>query len=569
MGSLGEAVGKEFALNISNTVLIELNRLENLLKDKERELGAAQNEIKALKGSEFLKDKAVLELSSALRKLEQKLVNAEKQAEDKNLEIKRLIGEKKAALSAQLAAEATLRRIHASQKEADSVSAGALIAPLEAEIKMCKNEISALQEDRKASDRLMKSKEMALVEAERSLNTALERALMVENLQNQNTDLKRQVEICLEENKFLEKANHQKVVEVEKLSQTIGELEECILVGGKAANAVRDYQRQVAESNEVIKTLERELAKAKISMNRVATVVANEWKEEGDKLMPVKQWLEERKSMQGEIQRLKDKLVISERSAKAEAQLKDKLKLRLRTLEDGFKQSSTSSTLKTTNCAENIISSSPNNVKPKRFMSQPRGSLTATSKFSAKQQSNPATRTADSYKTMQRSNSLKGKFISSENLIKKNLRVSKSKFYDESGKENIAKKNNVEEHVGDSSPKKNDASEAKSSENHANELSQNTENQQELCSDTVSGFLYDKLQKEVISLRKLQEEKDELLNAKEYDINLLKRKIDALTKAMEVEAKSMRRAIATREKEVLQKSEDNKQKNRNTNMVRR
>jgi hypothetical protein len=44
--------------------------------------------------------------------------------------------------------------------------------------------------------------------------------------------------------------------------------------------------------------LERELARARVSANRVATVVANEWKDENDKVMPVKQWLEERRLLQ-------------------------------------------------------------------------------------------------------------------------------------------------------------------------------------------------------------------------------------------------------------------------------
>jgi ABC-type tungstate transport system substrate-binding protein len=50
-----------------------------------------------------------------------------------------------------------------------------------------------------------------------------------------------------EENRILEKTNRQKVLEVEKLSQTIQELEEAILAGGAAANAVRDYKRQIEE----------------------------------------------------------------------------------------------------------------------------------------------------------------------------------------------------------------------------------------------------------------------------------------------------------------------------------
>lgn len=40
------------------------------------------------------------------------------------------------------------------------------------------------------------------------------------------------------------------------------------------------------------------MARAKVSAHRVATVVANEWKDENDKVMPVKQWLEERKLLQ-------------------------------------------------------------------------------------------------------------------------------------------------------------------------------------------------------------------------------------------------------------------------------
>lgn len=50
-----------------------------------------------------------------------------------------------------------------------------------------------------------------------------------------------------EENRLLEKTNRQKVLEVEKLSQTINDLEEAILAGGAAANTIRDYRRQISE----------------------------------------------------------------------------------------------------------------------------------------------------------------------------------------------------------------------------------------------------------------------------------------------------------------------------------
>jgi hypothetical protein len=44
-------------------------------------------------------------------------------------------------LTAQYAAEATLRRVYANQKEDDSLPIESIIAPFEAEIKMYKNEV--------------------------------------------------------------------------------------------------------------------------------------------------------------------------------------------------------------------------------------------------------------------------------------------------------------------------------------------------------------------------------------------------------------------------------------------
>lgn len=57
-------------------------------------------------------------------------------------------------------------------------------------------QIAKLQEDKKTLERLTKSKEAALIEAEYILRTALERALIVETVQNQNIELRRQIEIC-------------------------------------------------------------------------------------------------------------------------------------------------------------------------------------------------------------------------------------------------------------------------------------------------------------------------------------------------------------------------------------
>ena len=58
-----------------------------------------------------------------------------------NLEIKKINEEKKASMAAQFAAEATLRRVHAAQKDDDMPPIEAILAPLEAELKLARSEV--------------------------------------------------------------------------------------------------------------------------------------------------------------------------------------------------------------------------------------------------------------------------------------------------------------------------------------------------------------------------------------------------------------------------------------------
>ncbi|KHG05064.1 Microtubule-associated protein 70-5 [Gossypium arboreum] len=518
--------------------VLELTRLQNRLKEKDRKLGAAQAEIKALRATEALKDKVIEELGEEVQTLDEKHRVAENLLQQKNLEMKKLADEKKDAVAAQFAAEATLRRVYASQKDDEDVSMESIIAPLKAEIKMYKNEIAVLHQDKKALERLTKSKELALIEAERILRSALERALIVEEVQNQNLELRRQIEICqaslalTEENKILEKTNRQKVLEIEKLSQTIKELEEAILVGGAAANSIRDCRRQISQLREEKRTLERELARVKVLANRVATVVANEWKDENDKVMPVKQWLEDRRLLQAEMQRLKDKLSMSVRTAKAEAQLKDKFKLRLKILEDGLKHISSIS------INPNASYGSPKPEKSSNIL----GFLTSTGGLKKRSTSQPRASTISTSSSLQRPRATSG-----ENMVRKKLWASRCKVADSNEKENAEMKVN-----GDSSVRKDgdtkDSAEIKSN-GGSNEQTGNRGIADSNAEDMVSGFLYDRLQKEVINLRKLCEAKDSSLNTKDEEIKMLMKKVEAFSRAMEVEAKRVKRESLAKEKE--------------------
>ncbi|KAG4148854.1 hypothetical protein ERO13_D05G309400v2 [Gossypium hirsutum] len=522
-------------LHGSDPVKVELNRLENEVRDKDGELGEAQAEIKALRMSERLREKAVEELTDDLSKMAEKLKLTESLLESKNLEIKKINDEKKASMAAQFAAEATLRRVHAAQKDDDMPPIEAILAPLEAELKLARQEIAKLQDDNKALDRLTKSKEAALIDAERTVEFALAKASMVDDLQNKNQELMKQIEICQEENKILDKMHRQKVAEVEKLMQTVRELEEAVLAGGAAANAVRDYQRKVQEMNEERKTLDRELARAKVSANRVATVVANEWKDANDKVMPVKQWLEERRCLQGEMQQLRDKLAITERTAKSEAQLKEKYLLRLRVLEDSLRGSS------------NSVSRSTSDGRSVSNGRSRRQSLGGADNFSKLTPSGVLSKRSPSFQ-------LRSSFSSS--TVLKHAKGTSKSFDGGTRSLDVTKVllNGTDSNSSLNQPSEGKA-EAPSDEKPNNFLAVDAE-------DNVSGVLYDLLQKEVIALRKAGHEKDLSLKDKDEAIEMLAKKVETLTKAMEVEAKKMRREVATMEKEVAAMRVEKEHENR-------
>lgn len=166
--------------------------------------------------------------------------------------------------------------------------------------------------------------------------------------------------------------------------------------------------------------------------------------------------------------------------------------MRLKTLEEGLKNGSSFSmntkgspkSDKSTNFF-GILSS--NTRTKKRSTSQPRASTitkTAMEMLNEKQTSvkNPA----------------------SESLSKKSLWASRNRIVDNSGKENAEMNKNTT------------VSEKIQSKDAVTEVEVADTN----CEDSVSGVLYDRLQKEVIHLRKTSELKDMTLHSKDEEIKV-------------------------------------------------
>ena len=152
----------------------------------------------------------------------------------------------------------------------------------------------------------------------------------------------------------------------------------------------------------------------------------------------------------------------------------------------------------------------------KRSTSQPRASTISGS--SLMQRPSVETEKANANNGIKQASSLKKKAASGENMPIKNLWASRCKVADSSEKENAEMKVNTDSSIH----KDGDTTGAAEIKNNggSNELTENRGNANCNAEDKVSGVLYDRLQKEVINLRKCCEAKDSNLNAKDEEIKV-------------------------------------------------
>lgn len=190
------------------------------------------------------------------------------------------------------------------------------------------------------------------------------------------------------------------------------------------------------------------------------------------------------------------------------------MKLRLKTLEDGLKHVSSFSNNLNAFCGSPKTEKSSNILGfltstgglRKRSTSQPRGSTFGRN--TPLQQANAGNETAVG--ELEGANNLRKKNTAGENVLKKGLWASRNKIVDIGEKENMEMKANTITNNSDSI-----ASGELKSKGSDKEAATNSDSE-----DMVSGFLYDRLQKEVISLRKFCEAKENDLNSKDQEIKV-------------------------------------------------
>ncbi|RWW47824.1 hypothetical protein BHE74_00046152, partial [Ensete ventricosum] len=449
-------------LHGSDPVRVELNRLENEVRgatklcwlalrtefclhfswcaDKDRELSEAQSEIKALRLSERAREKAVEEVSRFCFMFPSYF-------HFKDLHFMHLAVHL-CCYTFQDEINSPYSRKFGTRKPRnfEDVSPKPLIL-INATSHL---QNAKLQDDNRALDRLTKSKEAALLEAERTVQIALAKASLVDDLQNKNQDLMKQIEIC------------------------------------------QVPRRRCLEE---MKILDRELARAKVTANRVAVVVANEWKDASDKVMPVKQWLEERRFMQQDTY-----LQVSRSNEIAILNFQEKFQLRLKVLEEGLRISA-SGTNRTS-------------VDGKSTSNSPSGRQSLGG-------ADNVTKIVDGF--LSKRPSFQMRYSISGSTVLKHAKGASKSF--DGGTRSLDRSKVLVNAAGLSMNESSDATESDVSRNSWKENPDKriSELPDVDSDDCVSGLLYDMLQKEVITLRKACSEKDQSLKDKDdaIEVNIL------------------------------------------------
>eukprot|EP00899_Mesostigma_viride_P021313 jgi/Mesvir1/29183/Mv19459-RA.1 len=280
------------------------------------------NEVKALKANLRSNQKVIAEMQAELTRTKAAL-------EDKEDKIAALTEAKKQAMAAAASAEQLVRST--GSKMATAPSHVSAVQQLESELREKKAEIAKLKEDKEATERLLKARDVALTASVKKLEGAKSTQNTVSELENKFHDLRKQNNQLQEENRTLTKMLRTKTQTIEKLQSRADAAEEAVTESDQN-NKIRAMAKAMKELEDEKKTLERELARTSAVAARAAALG-----DEEDGMIPVKQWLEERRFLQGQVKRLQEKITNLERSSKGETAVKEKLRQRLEVLEQSLK----------------------------------------------------------------------------------------------------------------------------------------------------------------------------------------------------------------------------------------
>lgn len=317
----------------SSGLQFELNNLRNELRSKQREHSETEEEVRTLKAAVVTKDKALAKGAAEAACQQERAVKAEQAlaAATKQLRVS-----EEARAKASSSAEAASRQADKLTQKLANIPKddkfSAQVASLEAEVKSLKAEGANLAKDNKACYTQIRAKDKQLDAAAKEVDHARQTELHNKELQNSILDLNRQLEEAKERESTLLAVERQHKADAASLTSQMNAAEQ------RAA----DTEHRLALTSTELKTaqercaeLETEAVVLSDELTRTSAVAAraagrevlNGSKDEG--VVPVTLHIEEVRYLQGEGERLREKIRHLERNLQASHQVQEHLQRQL------------------------------------------------------------------------------------------------------------------------------------------------------------------------------------------------------------------------------------------------
>eukprot|EP00803_Ostreobium_quekettii_P002907 evm.model.scf_401.3 EVM.evm.TU.scf_401.3 scf_401:17179-23105(+) len=293
---------------------------ENELRAKEKENDEVSSEARQLKHSVLSKERFIVHKEKQAEELKEKLLKSLSDASAKSKEIddlrtaKRKLEGEKSTLNRQLG---KLKEQLSVLSSKDSNINAVKVAELESETKSLRKELQTASTEVKTCTNIIRTKDKELEKAKCQVEDAARAVVRSKELQNQVADLQRQRDTARHEIKTLQQVERQKEAEISKLTAENAEMTRQRQIAkdelSDARASLKVQEKHKEDMLQEISLLRDQLARTEIVASRVVVAeVKAGAKDEGT--IPVVHHIEEVRYLQGEIQRLKEKLAHAERT---------------------------------------------------------------------------------------------------------------------------------------------------------------------------------------------------------------------------------------------------------------
>ncbi|GMH40588.1 hypothetical protein BSKO_08492 [Bryopsis sp. KO-2023] len=296
-------------------------RLRNELKAKEKDYEACSSSLKKARQNLSAREKVVLRKTKDFEELYEKFLNTEGELSTKNKDLSDALAAKKKLenenthLNRRL--DKLVQKVTALSEQGPGFNEE--LARLQSENKQLTTSLLEKSEEVKTKGNIVRQKDKELQKAQHKVLRTKELQNDYQGQKNEMLDLQRRLDRAESDNKTLEQDLRKRGADIAHQESTLASLEATVeQKDGELSKALADLKREKAQKGFLaseLGLLRQQLARTEIVASRVAaSEVKAGGKDEGT--IPIAQYFEEVRYLQGENDRLKDKLNQAERQRK-------------------------------------------------------------------------------------------------------------------------------------------------------------------------------------------------------------------------------------------------------------